>query len=84
MLPPHRESAELNDPLELLDLPGGKSWDGRIAYLDRDGVLNRWKENYVNSPDEVEILLGSGKAITSLLSSPCATSACELLGHAAS
>ena len=41
-------------------------WEGQIAYLDRDGVLNRWKEDYVNSPDDVEILSGSGKALSRL------------------
>jgi len=50
----------------LIDLPGNAVWCGRIAYLDRDGVLNRWKENYVSSPDELEILVGSGKAIATL------------------
>ena len=50
----------------LIDLPENAVWFGRIAYLDRDGVLNRWKENYVSSPDELEILVGSGKAIATL------------------
>ena len=36
MLAPHRESAELTDPLELVELPGGQNWDGKIAYLVRD------------------------------------------------
>ncbi|MEK9738954.1 MAG: HAD-IIIA family hydrolase [Euryarchaeota archaeon] len=66
MLPPHRESAELTAPLVLLDLPGGKSWDGRIAYLDRDGVINVGSENYVNSPAEVELLPDAGLAIGKL------------------
>ena len=66
MLPPHRESAELTAPLELLDLPGGKTWDGRIAYLDRDGVINVGSENYVNSPAEVELLPNAGLAIGNL------------------
>ena len=62
MLQPHRESAELTAPLDLLDLPSGKSWDGRIAYLDRDGVINVGSENYVNSPAEVELLPNAGLA----------------------
>ena len=66
MLPPHRESAELTAPLELLDLPSGKRWDGRIAYLDRDGVINVGSENYVNSPAEVELLPNAGLAIGNL------------------
>ena len=66
MLPPHRHGSPLESPLMLIDLPGNAVWCGRIAYLDRDGVLNRWKENYVSSPDELEILVGSGKAIATL------------------
>ena len=30
--------------LELLDLPNGNDWDGRIAYLDRDSVINVGRE----------------------------------------
>ena len=66
MLPPHRHKSHLEAPLRLNDLPGDADWGGRIAFLDRDGVLNLWKEHYVNSPDEVEIFAGSGKAIASL------------------
>ena len=56
MLLPHRDSAALTDPLEMLELPVGQQWDGKIAYLDRDGVINVGSENYVNSPAEVELL----------------------------
>ena len=66
MLPPYRHRSSLEEPLSLGNLPGGIDWEGRIAYLDRDGVINRWKENYVNSLDDVEILVGSGNAIASL------------------
>jgi|TARA_B100000035_G_C20896784_1_gene507540 histidinol-phosphate phosphatase family protein len=66
MLPPHRESADLTSPLELLDLPNGEDWDGRIAYLDRDGVINVGSENYVNSRTEVELLPHAGTAIGNL------------------
>ena len=66
MLPPHRHGSPLEAPLHLIDLPKNVDWEGQIAYLDRDGVLNRWKENYVNSPDDVEMLSGSGKAIAKL------------------
>ena len=66
MLAPHRESAELTDPLELVELPGGQNWDGKIAYLDRDGVINVGSENYVNSPAEVELLPNAGLAIGNL------------------
>lgn len=66
MLPPHRHGSPLEAPLRLIDLPENADWGGRIAYLDRDGVLNKWKDDYVSSPDELEILVGSGKAISSL------------------
>ena len=48
------------------DLPSMHPWSGNIAYLDRDGVLNKWSENYVNSPDEVQMLPEAGKAIGTL------------------
>jgi histidinol-phosphate phosphatase family protein len=66
MLPPYRHSSSLEDPLILSYLPEQTEWSGKIAYLDRDGVLNRWKEDYVNSPDDLELLIGSGKAVASL------------------
>tara|TARA_B100000029_G_scaffold351134_1_gene343583 strand:- start:29 stop:670 length:642 start_codon:yes stop_codon:yes gene_type:complete len=66
VLPPHRHGSPLEAPLHLIDLPKNVDWEGQIAYLDRDGVLNRWKEHYVNSPDDVEMLSGSGKAIAKL------------------
>ena len=66
MLPPHRHDSPLEAPLSLIALPENADWSGRIAFLDRDGVLNKWKDDYVSSPDELEILVGSGKAISSL------------------
>ena len=66
MLPPHRHRSELEEPLILNDLPSGQEWSGNIAYLDRDGVLNKWSENYVNSPSDVEMLPDAGKAIGDL------------------
>ena len=66
MLPPHRHGSPLEAPLRLIDLPENADWGGRIAYLDRDGVLNKWRDDYVSSPDEMEILVGSGKAVSSL------------------
>ena len=32
-----------------------QSWNGAIAYLDRDGVINKGLPNYVKSLDELEI-----------------------------
>ena len=66
MLPPHRHDSPLEAPLSLIALPENTDWSGRIAFLDRDGVLNKWKDDYVSSPEELEILVGSGKAIASL------------------
>lgn len=63
MLAPHRDSAALDDTLELSELPEGAEWGGRIAYLDRDGVLNVGRENYVNSPDEVILLPDAARSV---------------------
>ena len=63
MLLPHRDSAALTDPLEMLELPVGQQWDGKIAYLDRDGVINVGSEDYVNSPAEVELLPKAAESI---------------------
>ena len=66
MLPPQRDSGKLEQPLDMIPLPGGKAWDGRIAYLDRDGVINRGFEDYVNSVDQVELLPMAAKSIGEL------------------
>ena len=63
MLPPHRHRSSLEEPLRLSNLPGTTEWSGKIAYLDRDGVLNRWREGYVNSANELELLAGAGNAV---------------------
>ena len=63
MLPPHRHRSSLEEPLRLSNLPGNTDWAGKIAYLDRDGVLNKWREGYVNSADELELLPGAGYAV---------------------
>ncbi len=66
MLPPHRHRSALEEPLVLNDLPSREAWSGKIAYLDRDGVLNRWLESYVNNPEDVEMLTDAGKAVGDL------------------
>ncbi len=63
MLAPHRDSADLTDSLDLQPLPGGLDWDGRIAYLDRDGVLNVGSEFYINTPDEVVLLPEAAESV---------------------
>ena len=41
-------------------------WNGAIAFLDRDGVLNFGSRNYINSPNELEIIPGAKQAIKQL------------------
>jgi histidinol-phosphate phosphatase family protein len=65
MLLPHRDGFELDSPLELLPLPK-TPWNGRIAYLDRDGVLNIGSENYINSPDELVLLPDVANSVAAL------------------
>ena len=52
--------SEIN--LDKIDL----EWNGAIAFLDRDGVLNYGSPNYINSPDELEIIPGAKEAISEL------------------
>ena len=56
MFPPMRDRESLHSPQKLESLPIEGEWQGKIAYLDRDGVIIRGFEDYVNSPDEVEVL----------------------------
>ena len=57
---------ELTSPLQLPELPNGQSWDGRIAFLDRDGVLIIGSEEYVNNVDEVVLLHDSAVSVGNL------------------
>jgi histidinol-phosphate phosphatase family protein len=41
-------------------------WNGAIAFLDRDGVINFGSPNYINSPDELKIIPGAKNAINEL------------------
>ena len=66
MLPPQRDSGKLTQPLDLLPLPNGIAWGGNIAYLDRDGVIIRGFEDYVNTIDEIEVLPLAASSIGSL------------------
>ncbi len=59
---PHRHRAELTDPLTLPSLPKS-DWDGRIAFLDRDGVLNRGSSEYVNSVEELVVLPRAAESV---------------------
>ena len=51
---------EINQPASDL------KWNGAIAYLDRDGVLNYGSPNYVNSPEELKLLPGAAEAVSKL------------------
>ena len=51
---------EINQPTSDL------KWNGAIAYLDRDGVLNYGSPNYVNSPEELKLLPGAAEAVSKL------------------
>ena len=66
MLTPCRDDVNLSAPLHLPDLPVDVPWEGRIAYLDRDGVIIEGSENYVNSVDEVVLLHDSAKCVGDL------------------
>ena len=39
---------------------------GPIAFIDRDGVLNYGRNGYVNHPEELKIIPGSGSSIARL------------------
>ena len=52
--------AEVN--LSEIDL----DWNGAIAFLDRDGVLNYGSQHYINSPEELEIIPGAKQAVQEL------------------
>ncbi len=58
---PGRHNASIDTPVEVLE-----GWDGSIAYLDRDGVLNIGREDYVKNVDEVVLIEGAGHAIAAL------------------
>ena len=43
-----------------------REWNGAIAFVDRDGVLNYGSPNYINSADELKIIPGSYEALQAL------------------
>ena len=65
MLVPKRDGAEIDSHLDLLPLPNG-IWNGKIAYLDRDGVLNVGSENYINSPEELVVFPNTADSVAAL------------------
>ena len=63
---PHRHKNRLLEPLDLHPLPTDVPWSGKIAYLDRDGVLNLGSKYYINDINEVIILPEAGKCVGKL------------------
>ena len=63
---PHRHKSCLLEPLDLHPLPTDVPWSGKIAYLDRDGVLNVGSKYYINDINEVVILPEAGKCVGKL------------------
>ena len=47
-------------------IDGNGRASGPIAFIDRDGVLNYGRNGYVNHPNELKIIPGSGRAIARL------------------
>ena len=57
----------MEGPLVEINLPSmDAEWNGAIAFLDRDGVLNIGSPEYINSKEELVILEGAVDAIQSL------------------
>ena len=63
---PHRHRSELLASLDLHPLPSQERWSGKIAYLDRDGVLNVGSKYYINDTDEVVILPEAARCVGEL------------------
>ena len=63
---PGRHGTEIGSRLELQPLPINDNWDGSIAYLDRDGVLNFGKSDYINTIDELTMIEGAGRSVGKL------------------
>ena len=47
-------------------MPSQERWSGKIAYLDRDGVLNVGSKYYINDTDEVVILPEAARCVGEL------------------
>lgn len=57
----------MEGPLVEINLPPmDVEWNGAIAFLDRDGVLNIGSPEYINSKEELVILEGAIEAVQSL------------------
>ena len=57
----------MEGPITEVNLPKiNLEWNGAIAFLDRDGVLNYGSPNYINSPEELRLIPGAKEAVTKL------------------
>jgi len=63
---PGRHGAGVFDELHLQALPCESEWDGSIAYLDRDGVLNTGSPDYINDVGELKVMTGVPEAVGAL------------------
>ena len=63
---PGRDGTALDDECDPPMLPPGTDWWGDIAFLDRDGVLDRDRETYINGPDELVLLPGAAAGVARL------------------
>ncbi len=60
---PSRHRQPLNAPLEARPLPDGVEWNGKVAFIDRDGVLNLESEGYVVEPEGLILFEGAGLSV---------------------
>ena len=57
----------MEGPIAEVNLPKLETeWNGALAFIDRDGVLNFGSPNYINSPEELQIIAGSKEALQAL------------------
>ncbi|MAT48358.1 MAG: hypothetical protein CMA27_00835 [Euryarchaeota archaeon] len=63
---PYRHKSGIGEKLNLTKFPNDVSWNGSIIYLDRDGVINKGSENYINSRDEFVLLPDVAKSLARL------------------
>jgi histidinol-phosphate phosphatase family protein len=62
--------ALMEGPIAEVNLPKLETeWNGALAFIDRDGVLNIGSPNYINSPEELQIITGSKEALQALRAS---------------
>jgi len=60
----------MEGPIAEVNLPKLEiEWNGALAFIDRDGVLNIGSPNYINSPEELQIITGSKEALQALRAS---------------